>query len=500
MLYRSGSITHIEVRQCIMKAILAVKSKKDEDATAIAVAILKTFKNAEAFGIASQNTMKIGKSIEKLQNEKLSASVIVGCAFSKILKDDTFPLITLKNSIVAFDGRIYTRQKTISIKNPIRNLSNFETAKKFVKETEGDFAFVLAEAERLIVGRDVFGVRPLYYSENENFWVLASERKALWAIGLWNVLTFPPGHIAHVEEKGSQIIPVKNFVYSKSKKTTMENATRKLGALLKNSVRKRVFGLKEAAVAFSGGLDSSLIAAIAKKEGVNVHLVHVSLEKQPETIQAKRAAESLSLPIHIYQYKEEDVEKIISKVLWLIEEPDPLKVSIGIPIYWTAEKSSELGFKVLLTGQGADELFGGYERYTKEYLRSDNEQVRKLMFKDIVNLSKNNIERDFKICNFHNVELRLPFASYDIAKFAIDLPVELKIDTQRDGLRKLVLRQTAKKIGLPTFMADKPKKAIQYATGIDKTLRKISKKEKMSLKEYLIKAFQTTMKNVKNHA
>ena len=499
MLYRSSSITHIEVRQCIMKAILAVKSKKDEDVTATAVAMLRTFENTEALGIASSNAMKIGKSIEKLQRENLSSSVIVGCAFSKTLKDDAFPLKALKNSMVAFDGRIYSSQKVTSTKNTIKNLSNLKTARKFVKETDGDFAFISAETERLIAGRDVFGARPLYYGENEKFLALASERKALWTAGIKNTMPFPSGHIAYVEKDSFKITPAKILAYSKPKQIQMEEAVEKLSRLFENSVKKKVFGLKQVAVAFSGGLDSSLIAATAKNEGVNVHLIHVSLEKQPETMQAKKAAESLDLPIHIYQYKEEDVEKILSKVLWLIEEPDSLKTSIGIPICWTAEKTRELGFRVLLAGQGADELFGGYERYTRGYLSSDAEQVKKSMFNDVLNLSENNIERDFKICNFHDVELRLPFATYSIAKFAIDLPIELKIDMQRDGLRKLVLRQTAKKMGLPIFIVDKPKKAIQYATGIDKTLRKIAKKEKMSLKEYLIKTFQT-MKNVKNYA
>jgi asparagine synthase (glutamine-hydrolysing) len=111
------------------------------------------------------------------------------------------------------------------------------------------------------------------------------------------------------------------------------------------------------------------------------------------------------------------------------------------------------------------------------------------MFKDIVKLHESNIERDEKICGFHDVELRLPFASYQLAKFAMVLPLELKIERKADSLRKLVLREVAEKIGLPSFITAKPKKAVQYATGINGALKKLAKKEKATMTEYINKLF-----------
>jgi len=215
----------------------------------------------------------------------------------------------------------------------------------------------------------------------------------------------------------------------------------------------------------------------------------VSLKNQPETEEAKRAADDLNLPLRVYLYRETDVGKAVSKVVELIEEPDPVKASIGVPFHWTTEKTVEAGFKVLLAGQGADELFGGYQRYVNAYLSHGVERVRKTMFDDIVKLHESNIERDVKICDFHNVELRLPFASYQIAEFAVTLPIELIIERKADSLRKLVLRKVAENIGLPPSIAEKPKKAVQYATGINNALKKLARKQKTTVTEYVNKLF-----------
>jgi asparagine synthase (glutamine-hydrolysing) len=269
----------------------------------------------------------------------------------------------------------------------------------------------------------------------------------------------------------------------------MEDAACTLQRLLERSVRLRVQDVEEVAVAFSGGLDSSVVAFLAKKCGVNVNLVHVSLRNQAETEEAKKAADELRLPLSVHLFLEEDVAKVAAKVVELIEEPDPVKLAIGIPFYWTAQKTVKAGFKVLLAGQGADELFGGYQRYVNEYCLKGEEKTRRTMFADVAGIHESNLERDEKICGFHGLELRLPFASYQVAKFAISLPLELKIEAKANSLRKLVLRKAAENMGLPASIVKKPKKAVQYATGINCALKKLAKKERTSVSEYVNRLF-----------
>jgi asparagine synthase (glutamine-hydrolysing) len=392
-----------------------------------------------------------------------------------------------------FDGRIYSPDPSASGKKvfseKLQRANRIKASEAFLKEVDGDFSFIVVEPNRIIAGRDPIGVIPFYYGENSNIAALASNRRALWKIGIDETKSFPPGHLASVSREGFKFKPVRTLVNSPPKMITMQEAAQTLLKLLEQSIGKRVWCTKEIAVAFSGGLDSSVAAFLASRRSVNAHLIHVSLENRSETEDAKKAAEELKLPLHLYLFREDDVERVVAKVVELIEEPDPVKASIGVPFYWTAEKAARAGFKVILAGQGADELFGGYQRYVNEYLVEGKEKVRKTMFKDVARLHESNIERDEKICGFHDVELRLPFASYELAKFAVTLPLELKIERKADSLRKLVLREVAEKIGLPSFITTKPKKAVQYSTGINGALRRLAKKENATVTEYISKLF-----------
>jgi asparagine synthase (glutamine-hydrolysing) len=407
-------------------------------------------------------------------------------------------LVGLEDATVLFEGTIYPSTPNASgaeiMAEKLQQADHFEASETFLREVEGDFAFIIAEPKRIIAGRDPVGVQPLYYGENKTVAALASNRRVLWKLGIEEAWSFPPGHVALVSRDGFKFKPVKTLAYSEPKQVTMQEAAETLQELLEQAVRTRVSDVRDVAVAFSGGLDSSVVAFLAKKCQVSVHLVHVSLEDQPETEEARKAADALGLPLRVYLFGEEDVERVVPKVVELIEEADPVKASIGVPFYWAAEKTAAAGFKVMLAGQGADELFGGYQRYVNEYLLHGEEAVRKAMFSDVVAIHESNLERDMKICGFHGVELRVPFGSYQIAEFAMSLPVELKIEKRADTLRKLVLRKAAENMGLPTSVKEKTKKAVQYSTGINNALKKIAKKQKTTLSEYIEKLFlnQTT--------
>jgi len=475
-----------------VKTTIATLNKKGENTIPALIDALEAVAAGKGvyYGIITQAKQVIEKDANKLNRQNVDSAVALGYVSSKPRSQINLQSIKQEDAAYALEGTIYSSTKILHSETLNAQVDHAQTVTDFLKEAEGDYTLITIEEERLLASRDPIGVQPLYYGENHDLAATASNRRALWELGIREVKSFPPGHFATVTREGFRFEPIKTLTYTKPQPLSMGDAAQKLQQLLERSVQMRVAGLKEVAVAFSGGVDSSIIAFLAKKFCPSVQLIHVSLENQLETEEAWEAAQALNLPLQIHLFKETDVEETVPKVLDLIEEPEPLKVNVGVPFYWTAEKIAQAKLRVLLAGQGADELFGGYQRYVKEYLREGDEKVRQTMFNDVAHIHESNLERDMKICSFHNVQLRLPFTSYELVKWGLSLPTELKIEKKSDSLRKLVLRKVATDLGIPESIAQKPKKAVQYSTGISGVLKKLAKKQNTTLGCYLIELFQ----------
>jgi asparagine synthase (glutamine-hydrolysing) len=479
-----------------MKVTVAVLDKAAKNAEQeVASVLAETVPDDKThFWFATSTQLKTAQTTESLSRQKEESVTAIGSA-STAIELSHVQMMKKGDSAIAFDGNIYSPKPETSAVEFIATKihgNQEETIFKFLRGVEGDYSILIAQAEKLLSVRDPVGVQPLYFGENHAVAALATNRKTLWALGITEPKSFPPGNIGVATKEGFRFKPIQTLNFTEPKQIDMAEAAKQLQRLLEQSVQRRVTGLKEVAVAFSGGLDSSLVAWLAKRCGTDVQLVHVSLEGQPETEEACKAAAQLDLPINVHLFTEADVKKLVPKVVEIIEEPDPVKASVGVSFYWNAQKAAESGYRVLLAGQGADELFGGYQRYISEFLREGDLKVRRTMFHDVALIQESNIERDEKICSTFDVELRLPFASFELAQFAMSLPTELKFECRLNSLRKLVLRRTAENFGLPKDIFEKPKKAVQYSTGINNALKKLSKKRDLSLAEYTNSLFKET--------
>ena len=439
------------------------------------------------YTIVTPSKILTEKNFVTINESEIKSKMVLGYFSSKVLRKKPHIEI-LDNAFLVFTGDLdYSKKQKIMNRASEKqsDIYHLQVAQDLLLRQEGAFIFGIMKKDQFILGRDPIGIQPFYYGENETHIAFASNKKILWNLKIDNSVSFPPGNIGIVTQSGLNFKSVKKFIYSKPVSITLESASKFLLNFLDKSLSSQIGGLTKCAIAFSGGLDSSLIAFLAKKYVKQVELIYVSLEDMPEIEEAKKAAEILDLPLSIYKYSEDDVQKIVSIIPQIIEDTNPVKVSIGIPFYWIAENAAKKGLDVLLAGQGADELFGGYKRYVNEYLLSSQESLRRKMFDDISNMYKNNLERDMKICNFHGVNLCLPFATSEIVEFALKLPLDLKLEFKSTSLRKLVLRQVGRDLGLPASIVEKPKKAIQYSTGVNNVLKKIAKRKKMTLSEYL---------------
>lgn len=342
---------------------------------------------------------------------------------------------------------------------------------------DGDYAFAVWDGNDLAIARDPLGVKPLFYSTCDDLCAFASSRDSLYELGFEEIQTLLPEHILFNWED----VAPSQHIYEKF----MEVDASKLDKLLKLSVSKRVEGLDELGVIFSGGVDSSILASFLEEISCNkkldITLYAVGSEGSKDLKSAKYAAEYLNLPLKTQIITEELIKEHIGEVVHAIGDDNLMKVGVGLTTYFATRMIHEDDLKVAISGQGADELFGGYNRYLKSFEEGNLDlEIRN----DISNMYHVNLERDDACSMLNSVELRLPFLDKSLVEYAINLPVKNKIAGSGDVLRKNILRKLAFNEGLDKEIAYRPKKAAQYGTGIDKILRKKIINE-MDLKEFI---------------
>jgi asparagine synthase (glutamine-hydrolysing) len=240
--------------------------------------------------------------------------------------------------------------------------------------------------------------------------------------------------------------------------------------LLELSLTKSIQRFDEkSGILFSGGLDSSIIAKICEELNKDVKLYSVGMKGSYDLKHVERAREFFNFEINVREIREEELEGYAEKVVHIIHTSDPMHVSIGIPIYLACESAKKDGVTLLLSGQGADELFAGYHRY----LSLAEEELELSLSRDYEKLLKVDIPRDIAIATANSVEIRFPFLDEEVVKVAFDIPASWKL---KNGIRKYILRELAKQKGVPDFIYEGRKRAIQYSTGTHRALRKLARK------------------------
>ncbi|WP_456367629.1 DUF7411 family protein [Thermococcus sp.] len=358
-----------------------------------------------------------------------------------------------------------------------KGLNYPEIVRRLFSMLEGDYSVAFSDGERIYLFRDPVGIRPLYFSRRGFF---ASEKKVLWAIGE-EAIPVKPGELV-VLGKGSverrELFSIRDLRFGV--KCIPQDPVQALERIFSTAVRNRI--VRKTGVLFSGGLDSTLAAYVASQYS-DVVLYTAGTEGSPDLEWARKASDHFGWELRERVFTLDDVREAVGRVVFAIEEPNPMNIAIGIPLYFATEVAGREGTKVLLSGQGADELFGGYAKYID---RPD------LMWNDLLNISERNLARDDKITMLNGVEGRYPFLALPVVNFALKLPLEMKVS---GGVRKVILRKLALRLGLPEWMAEREKKAMQYGSRSQKLLEKLAKERGLTLREFAEVLFRETFPN-----
>jgi len=405
-----------------------------------------------------------------------------------------------KNLVLAANGEIYNH---LELREQLEEDYQFQTKSdcevilalykekgaSFLDELNGIFGFALYDVENdsYLIARDHMGIIPLYigWDQDGTFYV-ASELKALEGV-CTKIELFPPGHYLDSKEgKLTQWYQRDWMEYDMVKEN--ETNIQKLRAALEEAVHRQLMSDVPYGVLLSGGLDSSITSAIAKKYAEKriesddkdaawypqLHSFATGLEGSPDLAAAKKVADHLGTVHHEIKFTIQEGIDAIRDVIYHLETYDITTIRASTPMYLMARAIKAMGIKMVLSGEGADEIFGGYLYFHKAPSAKDfhEETVRKLDKLHMYDCLRAN-----KSLAAWGIEGRVPFLDKEFMDVAMSInPDDKMINGER--MEKWVLRKAFEDV-LPESVAWRQKEQFSDGVGyswID-TLKEMVEKE-----------------------
>ncbi|MDC9564256.1 MULTISPECIES: asparagine synthase B [unclassified Pseudoalteromonas] len=368
-----------------------------------------------------------------------------------------------KTNILAVNGEIYNHKELaaeLEVDFEFQTQSDCEVilalykqkGPEFLDDLNGIFAFCLYDEENdvYLIGRDHIGIIPLYtgHDEHGNFYV-ASELKALSPI-CKHIEEFPPGH--YLYSKNGELTPY----YKRDWETfdaVKDNSAQAqdVKEALESAVKRQLMCDVPYGVLLSGGLDSSVISAITQRFAAKriedndesdawwpkLHSFSVGLEGSPDLAAAQKVADMIGTVHHPIHFTIQEGIDALREVIYHIETYDVTTIRASTPMYLMARQIKAMGIKMVLSGEGADELFGGYLYFHKapnaqEFHEELNRKVSKLHMFDCLRANKSMAA--------WGVEARVPFLDKEFVDVAMRINPEAKMC--KDGkIEKHILRE-----------------------------------------------------------
>ncbi len=383
--------------------------------------------------------------------------------------------MTHQNKWIVFNGEIYNyKEIQQSFEEIFQTDSDTEVILKLfarfgpesVARLDGMFAFAIAENDQVFLARDPLGIKPLYIILEDDAMYFASEIKALLPLGK-HIQEFPAGHYwtaqTGMQRYFSDLVTLEQPGTSTVEFSQEDQALPVIQKTLRNAVHKRLIADPDVpvGVSLSGGLDSSLVAALAAEVKKPLETFAVGMAGSPDVTFSRQAAVYLNTKHHVREYTFDEMLSILPEVIYYLESYDAALVRSAIPNYFLAQLASQ-HVKVILTGEGADELFAGYA-----YLHNvTDSHLHKELLTITQSLHNTNLQRADRMTMAFGLEARVPFLDVDMVNLAFRLPPAWKrpFASEQGVVEKNLLRKAFAGL-LPANILHRPKQKFSAGAG-----------------------------------
>ena len=370
---------------------------------------------------------------------------------------------------IAANGEIYNfaeLRDQLAKHHSFRTQSDSESAVHLFRQVgtetatrlDGMFAIAIADGDDIYLARDPLGIKPLYYGRRGRSLAFASELKALVGHAA-DVREFPPGTWFHSRYGFQRYYEVPDCLPANC---SLTEHLRNVRSTLEQAVLKRLMSDVPVGAFLSGGLDSSIIAAIARQHLDELHTFSVGIEGSRDIQAARVVARHLDTVHHEYIFSREELVAALPEIIFHLESYDQDLVRSAIPCYFTARLASQF-VKVILTGEGADELFAGYAYHRTI---SCPKQLQQELRRSICSLHNINLQRVDRLTMAHSIEGRVPFLDLDLVRLAQAIPPELKLFKTGNNrlIEKWILRKACQDL-LPDEIVWREKEQFDEGSG-----------------------------------
>jgi len=343
-------------------------------------------------------------------------------------------------------------------------MENSKCGKRCFSQLDGSYACAGVDEDEVVLARDQVGARPLFYGRENGSMFFSTEMKGLVDHIRFDVKELPPGHLFSTKEGLKSYEP---FVPDVPDIEDLQGTAKILRELVIDAVRKRMKGV--GGVSLSGGLDSSIVATIAKEFNPNLDLFTGTIDSAPgpDLENAKFMAEFLGIEPHIYRITDEDIMDFIPKAVWHLESFDEDCISGIISNYYVSRMAKE-HTDAILVGEGADELFGGYRMVLKSPKVKDDAH-REELAQRLIDISYNTaLRRLDRAWMASGVAYQTPYLDSKVVAFSQKIPMEWKIYGEKQ-IEKYILREAFRDM-LPERIANREKLRFAMGVGTDNVM------------------------------